>query len=91
MFDMIVFIRLLGLIALFWTNWIAGLIGFILLGITGKAKDSIRLLIEFITHIMAIAGIWYFPLIEPSLAHIFAVVAIIITVLHYAFLFQKNY
>ena len=82
---MLVIIRLTGLIALFWTNWPMAAIGFSLIAtinsddFEGRAilikNTTARMVVEFITSIMAIVGIWFFPLIPAIYAHIAAVLA----------------
>jgi len=82
---MSVFIRLIGLIALFWTNWIIALIALFALGNVGSRysggkysiikNDNARVAVEIITSILAVIGIWYFPLVPAVYAHIAAVVA----------------
>ncbi|MCK5413486.1 MAG: hypothetical protein KAI57_03895 [Candidatus Pacebacteria bacterium] len=88
MFDIIVFIRFLGLIALVWTNWIGTLIGLFLLFLIQK-DDSTAIIknntlrnyaVEPIVYIMALMGIWHFPLLDSTLMHVATVIAIVATV-----------
>jgi hypothetical protein len=82
-------IRLIGLVALFWTHWIVAVILIVFLGITalddypGKEpkirNTKVRITVEIIAGIVAVAGIWFFPLIQPTTAHIAAVIAAVLT------------
>jgi hypothetical protein len=99
MIYLIVLFRLLGLIALAWTNWLASLFGFVILivfqGKNSKAlvkNDKLWILASFIAYAMAVIGIWYFPLIDETLSHVFAIVAIITMLLNYLIIFfQRPY
>lgn len=79
-----IIIRLCGLVAMFWTSWIVAIIALLpLLVVNGESfkgfalfkNDGARIVVEFLTSVVAIFGIWLFPLILPLHAHIVATVA----------------
>jgi hypothetical protein len=76
-------VRTIGLIALFWTSWPIALASFLALSVTNKSdfkgrlvirNTKLRIAVEILTAILAIVGVWFFPLIKPITANIIAVV-----------------
>ena len=92
MFDIMVLIRTLGLIALVWTNWIGTLIGFLLLFLIQEddstaiiKNNTLRIyIVEPIVYIMALMGMWHFPLLDSTLMHIVTGIAIVATACYLA-------
>lgn len=73
------FVRLIGLIALFWTNWIAAVLGFVLIGLINMKMGIARITVEIIVFILALVGIWFFPLIPALYAHILAICGLVLS------------
>jgi hypothetical protein len=69
---------------MFWTSWIVAVLAFIpLLTTNGKGfkgwalikNNDLRVVVEFLTSVVAILGIWFFPLVPVVQAHIVSVIA----------------
>jgi hypothetical protein len=93
-------IRLLGLIALFWTNWIVALISLLALGFINPddcprgsiiRNTGLRITVELVASVLAVVGIWFFPLVDPANAHILAVVAGVATFVSMVQPFTREY
>lgn len=78
------FVRIIGLVALFWTSWPLALFGFLMISITNESyhhgfalikNDTAWLIVGIITLFLALLGIWFFPLVAPITAQIIAVCA----------------
>lgn len=78
-------IRILGLIALLWTNWWVALLCYFALSITnmshyqGKAlikNTPLRILVEGVTSVFAVYGFWNFPLLNETLRKTVAIAAV---------------
>lgn len=78
---MTVYARAIGLIAMFWTNWVLSTIGFVILLVVYEKtsdplalirNDKARSLVELSATFIAVLGLWYFPLLEPVNSHLIA-------------------
>lgn len=76
-----VLIRLVGLVALFWSCWLLAALCFVLLGVVFNKPNKARIVFEVVVFIPAIAGMWFFPLVPTNVAHTTAIIAAILIIL----------
>lgn len=90
--------RILGQIALFWTNWWLALLCLIAIG-TIKDKSlpgvalirntPLRIVVEVVVTCLAIDGIWKFPLLDPNTSHTAAVAAAAVIIVYFLRIIQN--
>lgn len=97
--EIVIIIRIVGLIALAWTNFPVAVGAFLALIFIDDEKDArkivlikngmLRNIVEWAVLVLALAGMWYFPLIDANIAHSIAAVSALLLLAHYVNLFIK--